>query len=169
VIRGSAKAPQPATNMAWGPLREESRPCKPVASNPGTPWAQIASPNPPYNDLDLQFSACLRQASPEASQQRHPRSGDARRRDRHFSFGGEVQRGSGPARTSTGAASFVCEVNRPYAQSRALRVCRPSPRSQRPSHSAADSSSLLPATSLSPAEKRSLPLSRRVKHGNCCR
>src|SRR6266478_536509 len=80
---------------------------------------RIVLANPPYNRLDLQFSACLRQAVHDASES-DIRALVIAAEGPHFSFGGEVR--EWPGKDVNWFRTFVAEVNLSYRAIEALRV-----------------------------------------------
>lgn len=69
---------------------------------------RIVLPNPPFNRLDHQFSACLRQAVHDASES-DIRALVVQAEGPHFSFGGEVR--EWPGKDANWFRTFVAEVN----------------------------------------------------------
>src|SRR5580658_2195483 len=80
---------------------------------------RIVLANSPANRLDLQFSACLRQAVHDASQS-DIRVLVVQAEGPHFSFGGEVR--EWPGKDINWFRTFVAEVNLSYRAIEALRV-----------------------------------------------
>src|SRR5260221_1861397 len=80
---------------------------------------RVVLANPPFNRLDLEFSACLRQAVHGASQS-DIRVLVIQAEGPHFSFGGEVR--EWPDKDVNWFRTFVAEVNLSYRAIEALRV-----------------------------------------------
>src|SRR5258707_14970790 len=79
----------------------------------------IVLANPPFNRLDLRFSAALRSAVRQASES-NIRVLILRAEGPHFSFGGEVR--EWPGKDVNWFRTFVAEINASYRAIEALRV-----------------------------------------------
>src|SRR5258705_4192639 len=79
----------------------------------------IVLANPPYNRIDLQYAASLREAVHTASES-DIRVLVVRAEGPHFSFGGEVR--EWPGKSANWFRTFVAEINSSYRAIEALRV-----------------------------------------------